>query len=145
MLRSILFLFLSFVIIEKDGFFFFFKCKNWGKIIPASPHPHPLKDVHDRSWSTVYSPVDCSLPGSSSHGIFQARILEWVTMLSSRGSCQPRDPTCTSCIGRQILYHRATSLYAIPYSSLLILLENCMEFDLWGHQGTHILDVAWVF
>ena len=37
------------------------------------------------------------------------------------------------------------SLYAMPYLSLIILLENCMEFDLWGHQGTHILDVAWVF
>ena len=101
MLRSILFLFLSFVIIEKDGFFFFFKCKNWGKIIPASPHPHPLKDVHDRSWSTVYSPVDCSLPGSSSHGIFQARILEWVTMLSSGDLANPGiQPALPALAGR---------------------------------------------
>ena len=36
-------------------------------------------------------PVDCSLPGSSIHGIFQARILEWVAILFSRGSSQPRD------------------------------------------------------
>ena len=35
---------------------------------------------------TLCSPVDCSLPGPSVHGILQARILEWVAMLSSRGS-----------------------------------------------------------
>ena len=34
---------------------------------------------------------DCSPPGSSVHGILQARILEWVAMLSSRESSQPRD------------------------------------------------------
>ena len=36
-------------------------------------------------------PMDCSLPGSSVHGTFQARILEWVAISSSRGSSQPRD------------------------------------------------------
>ena len=35
--------------------------------------------------------MDCSPPGSSVHGILQAKILEWVAMLSSRGSSQPRD------------------------------------------------------
>ena len=38
-------------------------------------------------------PMDCSLPGSSVHGILQAGILEWVAMPSSRGSSQPRDQT----------------------------------------------------
>ena len=41
-------------------------------------------------------------------GILQARILEWVAVLSSRGSFRPRDRThasCISCISRQILYH----------------------------------------
>ena len=52
--------------------------------------------------------MDCSLPGFSVHGIFQARILEWVVISSSRGLSQPRDPTCISCIGRHILYHWAT-------------------------------------
>ena len=50
-------------------------------------------------------PMDCSLPRSSVHGIFQARILKWVAIPSSRRSSQPRDPTCVSCIGRWILYH----------------------------------------
>ena len=37
-------------------------------------------------YPTLYDPVDCSPPGSSVHGILQARILEWVAMPSSRGS-----------------------------------------------------------
>ena len=45
--------------------------------------------------------MDCSLPGSSVHGIFQARILEWIAISFSRGSSQPRDRTWVShIIGR---------------------------------------------
>ena len=51
--------------------------------------------------------MDCSLPGSSVHEVFQARILEWVAVSSSRGSSPPRDGdiSCISSIGRRILYH----------------------------------------
>ena len=52
--------------------------------------------------------MDYSRPGSSVHGILQARTLEWVAMPSSRGSSQPRDRTCISCgfcTGRLVLYH----------------------------------------
>ena len=52
-------------------------------------------------------PMDYSPPGSSVHGILQARILEWVAMPSSRGSSQPRDKTrvsYVSCIGQCILF-----------------------------------------
>ena len=44
----------------------------------------------------LYNPMDCSSPGSSVYGIFQARILEWVVISSPKGSFQPRDqtPTC---------------------------------------------------
>ena len=45
------------------------------------------------------------LSGSSIHGISQTRILELVAIHFSRGSSQPRDQTCISCLGRQILYH----------------------------------------
>ena len=46
-------------------------------------------------------PMDCSLPGSSVHGIFQARILEWVATSFSRRSSQPRDRTQVShVVGR---------------------------------------------
>ena len=50
-------------------------------------------------------PMDCTLPGSSVHGISQGRILERVAISSYRGSSQPRDPTHISCIGRRVLYH----------------------------------------
>ena len=41
----------------------------------------------------LYDPMDCSPPGSSVHETFQARILEWVAMFSSRGSTRFRDRT----------------------------------------------------
>ena len=53
-------------------------------------------------------PMDCSLPGSSVHGILQAGILKWVAVPSSRGSSRPGDQThisYVSCIGRWVLYH----------------------------------------
>ena len=59
------------------------------------------------SCPTLCDPMDCSLPGSSVHGISQARILEWVAISFSMGSSLPRDQTpisCISCIGRHILY-----------------------------------------
>ena len=45
-----------------------------------------------------WDPMDYILPGSSVHGILQAKILEWVAMRSSRGSSQPRDQTQVSHI-----------------------------------------------
>ena len=60
-----------------------------------------------QSCPTLCDPMDCSLPRSSVHEIFQARILEWVVISFSWRSFQSRDWTCVSCIGRQILYHWA--------------------------------------
>ena len=90
---------------------------------PAPPNTHYLEPwkprVHDvicvcaqlPLCPTLCDPMDCSPPGSSVHGILQARILEWVAMSSSTGSSWPKDWTyisCVSSIGRQILYHWAT-------------------------------------
>ena len=50
-----------------------------------------------QSCLTLRDPMDCSPPGSSVHGIFQARILEWVVIPFSRFS-QPRNQTQVSCI-----------------------------------------------
>ena len=47
---------------------------------------------------TPCEPIDCSLPGSSVHGIVQARVLEWVAISFSRGSSWPRDWTWVSRI-----------------------------------------------
>ena len=49
-----------------------------------------------QSCPTLCNPMDCSLPGSSIHGIFQARVLEWGAISFSRGSSQPRDRTWVS-------------------------------------------------
>ena len=51
-----------------------------------------------QSCPTLCGPMDCSLPGSSLHGVLQARVLEWVAISFSRGSSQPRDRTWASCI-----------------------------------------------
>ena len=70
---------------------------------------YPLRArVHAQSLSPVRlcNPMHCSPPGSSVHGILQARTPEWVAMTSSRGSSQPRDRTAVSCIGRQTLLSR---------------------------------------
>ena len=54
---------------------------------------------------TLCDPTDCSLPGSSVHGILQERILEWAAVPFYRGSSHPRNRTRVSCLCRQILYH----------------------------------------
>ena len=61
-----------------------------------------------QSCLTLCNPLGCSPPGSSVHGISQARTLESVAISYSRGSSRLWDRTCVSCIsctGRQILYH----------------------------------------
>ena len=59
--------------------------------------------------SNSCDPMDCSPLGSPVYGILQGRILERVAISFSRESSRPRDGTRVSCIGRQILYHWATS------------------------------------
>ena len=62
-----------------------------------------------QSCLTFHDPMDCSPPGSSVHGILQARILEWVAIPFSRESPWPRDGTCisqASCIGRSANHYQ---------------------------------------
>ena len=85
-----------------------------------------------KSCLTFFWPhVGCSLPGSSAHGISQARTLEWVAISFSRGSSRPRDWTPT-CIGRGILYHQLTR-EAPPTS--LALCYNPMSWS--THNAPH--------
>ena len=53
-------------------------------------------------------PTDCSLPGSSVHGILQARTLEWVAVSFCRGSSQPRNQTWVSYIAGRLFTNWAT-------------------------------------
>ena len=57
-----------------------------------------------QSCPILCNPVDCSPPGSAVHGILQERILDWVAMLSSRGSSQPRGSNLGLPHCRRILY-----------------------------------------
>ena len=73
-----------------------------------------------QSCTTICDPMDCSLPGSSIHGIFQARVLESVVISFSRVSSWPRGWTHVSCISRQILYHSAREAQELEYSKLTV-------------------------
>ena len=86
------------------------KCVFVRVCVRAHTHTH----THTCSVVSLCDPVDCSLPGFSVQGIFQARILEWVaiSISSSKAPFQPRDQTCLSCIScitRRILYPWAIS------------------------------------
>ena len=84
-----------------------------------------------QSCLTLWDPTSCSSPGSSVHGISQARTLGWVFISFSRESSQPRHrawDSFISCTVRWILYHWATwesSLYRyIPIETLWTLTRQ---------------------
>ena len=67
----------------------------WAFLVRELRSHRPWESERVKSLSRVRlcNPMDCSLPGSSVHGIFQARVLEWVAISFSRGSSPPRDRT----------------------------------------------------
>ena len=68
---------------------------------------------------TLCHPMDCSPPGSSVHGILQARVLEWVAISSSRGTFQPRDRTQVSCVaGRRFTFWATREAPSVQFSSV---------------------------
>ena len=71
---------------------------------------------------TLCSPMDCSLPCSSVHGIFQARVLEWLAIYFPRGSSQPRDRTQVSCIvGRRFtIWATREDIYDKPTPNIIL-------------------------
>ena len=90
--------------------------------------------------SSYLWPIDCGSPGSSVHGISQARILEWVAISFSRGSSWPRDQTWVSHIAGRFFTIWATreapiklASYEINYYS--ILLPTCYT-DICQHGGS---------
>ena len=68
------------------------RCPDGPTSEPTGLHAQSLRRVR------LCKLLDSSPPGSSVHGIFQARILEWVAISSSRGSSRPRDGTHVSCV-----------------------------------------------
>ena len=80
---------------------------------------------------TLCDPMDCSLPGSSVHGISQARILEWVAISSSEGSSQPREWTRVSSIAGGFFTTEPPGTFRAPGSSCWSMQIYSV---LWGHD-----------
>ena len=82
----------------------------------------------------LWDPMNCSPPGSSVHGILQARILEWVAIRSSRGSSWPRDWThisWVSCIVGKLFTHWATWEASVQFS------RSVVSNSLRPHESQH--------
>ena len=84
---------------------------RWVKLEPIIQSEVSQKEKHQYSISEVAqsclilcNPRDCSLSGSSVHGIFQARVLEWIGISFSRGSFRPRNQTLVSRIAGRCFY-----------------------------------------
>ena len=75
------------------------------------------------------NPMVCSPPGSSVHGIFQARILEWVAMPSARGSSPPRDWTWVSCIAGKFFTNWATypTLFFLLFLRVILSIQKNLK------------------
>ena len=78
-----------------------------------------------KSCLTLCNPTDCSPPGTSVHGIFQARILEWVAISYSRGTSQPRDWTCVSCVAGSFF---TTEPPGKPRTSCVLTCNNMITY-----------------
>ena len=74
---------------------------------------------------TLCNPMDCSPPGSSVHGILQARTLEWVAMPFSRGSSPPRSQTHVSWLAGRSFTATATWEVHFAYSSVYVSISGC--------------------
>ena len=99
-------------------------CSLWAELkevnLPSCMHAKLLQ-----SCPTLCDPMNCSLPGSSVHGILQARILEWVAMPYSSRSSWPRDWTRISYVfpALEFLAHRITVLENTSLEALPLYLE----------------------
>ena len=95
-----------------------------GKVIPV---PFSRGRSCAQLCPTLWDPVDSSPPVSSVQGISQARILEWVAILFSRGSSWTRDRTCISCIGRWIFFFffLITEPPGTPKTGMLLHILQC--------------------
>ena len=83
---------------------------------------------------------ELSLPGSSVHGISQARTLEWVAIFFSKASSQPRDQICLSCIGRWVLYCWAT--WELPLLTLSASVQSLSRVRLFATPWTAACQVS---
>ena len=92
---------------------------------------------HGQSSLTLCDPMDCSLPGSSVHGIFQAIALEWIAISFPRGSSRPRDQTRVSCIvdRRFTVWATREVLNSLKIACLLDLIRGHMTHHMALRSG----------
>ena len=88
---------------------------------PINPKGNWIETEVAQSCPTLCDPIDCSLPGSSVHEVFQAGVLDWVAISFSRGSSQSRDRTHVSCTAGRCFIHWATREAISPEYSLEVL------------------------
>ena len=97
------------------------------KMIKAEIHAESHEESESefaQSCPTLCNPMECSPPGSGIHGVFQARVLEWVAISFSRGSSQPRDRTWVShTLGRRFyhLSHQGSPQYLNIFAIIYVL------------------------
>ena len=91
------------------------------------------------SCPTLCDPMDCSLAGSSVHGILQGRKLEWLAISFSRGSSWPRDWTWVSCIAGRFFYH--LSHQGSPPS----FLQGAGKWNTWKYKADNCIAIYWAF
>ena len=98
---------------------FMYRCESWTIKKPMCVYTQPCP--------TLCNSMDQSPSDSPVHGIFQARILEWVAISFSRGSFQPSRElqTCVFCVSRWILYH-----WAKNWCFRIVVLEKTLEHPL---------------
>ena len=90
-----------------------------------------------KSCPILCNSMDYSPPGSSVHGISQARILEWVAIPYSKGSSQLRDGTQVSCNGRQIFF-LIFRIFIEVYLVYSVSGVQCSDSVLYIHRHIHI-------
>ena len=114
------------------------------KILTMFPMLYTVVQSQSHVW-LFSGPMKCSPPGSSIHGISQARILGWVAISFSRRSSWPRDLTHISWIDRQILYCWAIREARVVYYVLvnlfiLFLVVLCLSWHFWTCQASYFVE-----
>ena len=112
--------------------------------------------VRAQSCLTLCDPMDYSPPGSSVHGILQARTLEWIAVSSSSGSSQPRDQGCILCVpciasgffpteppGKPIALYIYTVLFLSIFCHQMLGLFPCLGYCNNGAMDTGVHVSLW--
>ena len=106
------------------GKWILYHCATW-----EASHVGESESVVSQSCPTLCEPMDCSPPGSSVHGILQARLLEWAAIPFSQGTSWPRDRTQVSRI--------AGSFCTIWATRETLMLVGASNLNWWGLGKFH--------